>query len=373
MRLCRTTNLLSIVTLLTGLCAGWLAPAAHAQQPFDLPSCSRELGGAAVLNTALLDAMLTQAQPTGGRPNPSAEQLFVLLKHYVTQHHGLLLVSGTADHQLPVLLTMACAPLPATPVHVRTYLSQLPAKDKQSILDYQALVMPAAPQAAPAPMSQPANSAVIPGGEWHHGDGKSTMLKAFVMDVYEVTNAQYQQFIEADGYGTATYWSPEGWAWVQSQQRRQPTYWGDERFHAADQPVVGVTWHEAAAYCRWAGKALPTEVQWEKACRGTDKRAFPWGNTPLAVPETAANPTTAAAAIPAAVGSTPATQSPYGVQDMAGNVLEWTSSTSGKAGVVLCGGSGKSTSPYVGCGVRITLLPGLAANFIGFRCQAAAP
>lgn len=363
-------NVLKI--FLAGLWVSWLATVVSADMPFDLPACTNDLGGAVVLSPAALDAMLEQAQPAGGHPDAQAEQLFVLLKHYLTQNNGLLLVPGVEGQQTPVLLTMACTPAPRVSSHVRTYLMQLPPEDKQRILAYYALVLPPGPQQEPPPVVTPAtDTVVIPGGQWRLQNGASVTLRAFTMDVYEITNAQYQRFIEANGYATETLWTPEGWAWVQSRQRRQPTYWEDERFHAPDQPVVGVSWYEAAAYCRWAGKALPSEAQWERACRGPDGRPFPWGKQPLSLENTTANP--AAFVVPVAVGSTPATQSPYGIQDLAGNVLEWTSTTAGKAGVLLCGGSGHSTSPHVGCGVRLTLLPGLAANFIGFRCQAEVP
>ena len=159
-------------------------------------------------------------------------------------------------------------------------------------------------------------------------------LDAFEIERYEVTNAQYQRFLRAAG-------------------RTAPFYWNGDEYPVgqADYPVVGVSWADADAYCAWAGKRLPTEAEWEKSCRGTDGRLYPWGEAwepqranvdvsarlSLAVSQAGQGPANRDAAWPVLqatpagpeqpglrpVGSYPGGASPYGVMDLAGNASEW--------------------------------------------------
>jgi formylglycine-generating enzyme required for sulfatase activity len=154
-------------------------------------------------------------------------------------------------------------------------------------------------------------------------------LPTYYIGKTPVTNAQFRPFVEGDGYTNRAYWSDDGWQWRTEKKRTQPRYWDDKKWNGDAQPVVGITWYEAAAYCRWLSAQtgddyrLPSEAEWEKAARGDDERIYPWGNQ--APNKTRAN-FGGAVGRTTPVGSYPAGASPYGVLDMAGNVWEWTRS-----------------------------------------------
>ena len=149
-----------------------------------------------------------------------------------------------------------------------------------------------------------------------------------------VTQAQFAAFVDDDGYERRDLWPADGWAWRCAAGAHHPVYWqrdtgGDWLRRDFDRlvpleprrPVMHVNWYEATAYCRWAGRRLPTEAEWELAASGTQKRRFPWGDDP---------PTPARASLdwrgmgPAAVDQLAAGDTDGGRQ-MIGGVWEWTS------------------------------------------------
>lgn len=165
-------------------------------------------------------------------------------------------------------------------------------------------------------------------------------LQNFEMDVAPVTNGEYMKFMEEGGYEDYRYWLADGWELVEEQRWDSPLYWVQENnewkkkdFRGLskidpDEPVVNVSYYEADAYARWAGKRLPTEAEWEKAASWNDdlqrKMLYPWGDQ---------KPTTKHSNLlesylwgPSKVGAYPAGKSYYGCHQMIGDVWEWTSS-----------------------------------------------
>lgn len=174
-------------------------------------------------------------------------------------------------------------------------------------------------------------------GGWGIGEKSATLaLKAFWIARLPITVAQYAPFV-AEGYGPGgeRWWTPEGWRWRQEAKRTQPLRWGEEKYSGANQPVIGVSWHEAMAYCAWLTARLggelpvgcelrlPSEAEWETAAsfegRGT-RRPFPWGPEPP-TPERAIYDASKVGR-PTPVGCCPAGAAACGALDIAGNVWE---------------------------------------------------
>ena len=126
----------------------------------------------------------------------------------------------------------------------------------------------------------------------------------YYIDLYEVTNAEYRDYLRATGGSSKDIWPG-----------------GEFPADLARHPVANVNWFEAKAYCEWRGKRLPTEAEWEKAARGTDGRMYPWGNT---MDVSRANIAESHIGHTTPVGSYPKGRSPYGLYDVAGNVWDWT-------------------------------------------------
>lgn len=157
----------------------------------------------------------------------------------------------------------------------------------------------------------------------------SVTLDGFYIDRFEVTNRDFQRFVDADGYVTTAENVGFSMIWdavertstqIDGANWRNPGGPGTTVADIMDHPVVHVSWQDANQYCRWAEKRLPTEAEWEKAARGEHGFLFPWGNEwdsdAGAYVDDATRPL-------AKVGSYPQGASPYGVEDMLGNVSEW--------------------------------------------------
>lgn len=156
-------------------------------------------------------------------------------------------------------------------------------------------------------------------------------LDGYWVDKYEVTTGQYASCVDA-GACENPHLFTSGDAEL---PHYRPKYFRNPEYR--NYPVIWVSWYQGTGYCKWAGRRLPTEAEWEKAARGTDGRRYAWGNDPLS--STVANLCDIDCPLPQAngeyndgfpvtapVGSLPDGASPYGAMDMAGNVWEWTSS-----------------------------------------------
>jgi len=199
---------------------------------------------------------------------------------------------------------------------------------------------------------------------------RTIFLEAFSIDRYEVTNHHYQQFVLATGHRKP------------GPPARYAKNIGGMR--GTNQPIIYVSWDDAMDYCRWKGKRLPTEAEWEKAMRGSDGRLWPWGNQE--------QPNGANWArvqdghdLSGRVGSFQTDKSPYGVMDGAGNVMEWVGDwynetyyknspdqnpPSPEYGTyrVLRGGGYTTTGVDIRITSRSKMVPDFRAETIGFRC-----
>jgi len=237
----------------------------------------------------------------------------------------------------------------------------------------------------------------VPRGVFLYGEEREEreIAHRYWIGKYPVTNEQYARFIADDGYHRDAFWSEEGWAWREENDRERPGYWDRADFGNPILPVVGVTWYEVQAYCRWLTEALqvagctfqvcrndrletvsrqpqglivrlPTEEEWERAARGTDGRAYPWGDafdlSRTNVWEEKGIGTTAVCTYPRGV-------SPVGAWDMSGNVWEGTGSLyePDAEWFVLRGGSWDLDREFARCAIRDGFAP-ISFDFsLGFR------
>lgn len=165
-------------------------------------------------------------------------------------------------------------------------------------------------------------------------------LNDFKIDVFPITNSQYLEFMEDGGYEDYKYWLSDGWEKVKKHEWKSPMYWEkqDGKWKVRDflgireinpnEPVCHVSYYEADAYCKWAGKRLPTEAEWEKAaCWNEEKQVkttFPWGNSSPS--EHNSNLLESYHWGCTEIGSYTEGKSPSGCHQMIGDVWEWTSS-----------------------------------------------
>jgi hypothetical protein len=171
------------------------------------------------------------------------------------------------------------------------------------------------------PVSRERAFVLIKPGDYAYQDGRVQFAEPFYLSRYPVTNQQYEKFVKDQGYSTRSHWSDEGWKWKKESNISAPRFWHHPRWNCPNKPVVGVSWYEAEAYCRWAGGQLPTERQWEAAARGGAGRQYPWGNEWR---DGICNSAAAGLGETSSVGLVPSSRTPDGgLEDMAGNVWEW--------------------------------------------------
>ncbi|HEX2054855.1 MAG TPA: formylglycine-generating enzyme family protein [Nitrospiraceae bacterium] len=235
-------------------------------------------------------------------------------------------------------------------------------------------------RAAPPPAPADVPMAIVPEGPFSMGsDGGQALederpkhevwLDGFQIDLYEVTTGQYAAFLSSEK-------RPAPWLWETV----------DLTLHR-DRPVIGVDWYDAEAYCRWAGKRLPTEAEWEKAARGVDGRLYPWGNQePTAqLANFALGARFSYSQVLMPVDRYEQGRSPFGLHHMAGNVWEWTHDWYGAQYYqisqprnppgpaegefkVLRGGSWSDLPKYLLSYGRFKLPPNTKNSYTGFRC-----
>jgi len=184
--------------------------------------------------------------------------------------------------------------------------------------------------------ADPAEPFVFDNEKWAH----PVEVAPFRIAATPVTNAEFQAFVEDGGYRRRECWGRRGWDWRRRERAEHPLFWQrdggrwfERRFELLVplepwHPVVHVNWYEAEAFCRWAGRRLPTEAEWELAATLDPatgrKRRFPWGDAPP-TPERANLDYRAGGTLD--VRALPSGDSPVGCRQMIGNVWEWVADT----------------------------------------------
>lgn len=229
-----------------------------------------------------------------------------------------------------------------------------------------------APKSGPSTPGIPTGMKLIKGGAFTMGTNEGfdawkpaheVSVKDFYLDLYEVTNEDYERFILQTHHNPPAYW-PDG----------QPPK-GDGKL-----PVQSVSWRDSKEYADWAGKRLPSEAEWEYAARGAQNSIYPWGNEWSA---DMSNSGEDKRGKPVAVGSFARGNSPFGIYDMAGNVAEWVaddyepypgSTAKRRPGYkIYRGGSYGFAKSDLRTMVRWLELPDVVSEYVGFRCAKDAP
>ena len=227
----------------------------------------------------------------------------------------------------------------------------------------------------------------VPPGSFLYGEEKELreIKQRFWIAKYPVTNFQFAKFVDDDGYSCREFWSEVGWQWKKNGNRTGPAEsdsdWANPIF-----PRAGVSWYEAEAYCRWLTATatsfeiqgelrlpekiqfqarLPSQIEWERASRGTQGHIFPWGDKFHA---DRVNTSGNGIGGKTAVCTYPSGVSSIGAWDMAGNIHEWTmSKTAAARTYVVCGGCCYWPSSAARCSARASYDPGFFHAIVGFR------
>ena len=234
----------------------------------------------------------------------------------------------------------------------------------------------------------------VPGGDFVMGESsgepdeapRAVTVAPFRLMRFEVTNRQFAAFIAATGHRTDAERSGFGYVWDGRWRQVAGADWRHPRGAdggigaKADHPVIQVSAGDAAAFCAWHGLRLPAEEEWEFAARGPGARRYPWGDARpeqrgtrranFGTERCCAPDPSDGFALTAPVGSFPAGASPFGIEDMAGNVWEWTATAfPGRPGMVALRGGGWGNDAYCLRGAyRHANPPDIGLEMVGFRC-----
>lgn len=271
---------------------------------------------------------------------PAVDQIFEYF-HVINQRMEKFLKSTTMSVEAARLIVMG--------FHHECQHQELLVYDLQHLLADQ--YRPVKKNSPPSPTISAQKSVQVKGGLYtmgHNGNDycydielpeHKVYLNDFKMDSFPITNEQFMKFIDDGGYNDYKFWLSDGWEKVKENDWKAPMYWEkiDGQWFTQDfigrrkinpkEPVCHVSFYEADAYCKWAGKRLPTESEWEKtACWNEEKQrktVFPWGNDS---PSSQANLLESYLWSCSEIGSYPDGKSPSGCHQMIGDVWEWTSS-----------------------------------------------